>query len=144
MAGGAGVEYYFGYRLAENDLVAEDFRSRDKTWDYCRIALNFFKDENIPFWEMQNEDKLVGNYQHNNDVYCLAKTSELYLVYHPDGKKAILNLNSTPGMFSVSWFNPREGGELKPGNKIVGGQSLVLTPPSENEDWLAVIKRIKN
>jgi len=29
MAGGAGVEYYFGYRLPENDLVCEDFRSRD-------------------------------------------------------------------------------------------------------------------
>ena len=26
MGGGAGVEYYFGYQLAENDLVAEDWR----------------------------------------------------------------------------------------------------------------------
>ena len=44
MAGGAGVEYYFGYKLAQNDLVAEDFRSRDKSWDYCRIALDFFQE----------------------------------------------------------------------------------------------------
>ena len=42
MAGGAGVEYYFGYWLPENDLVAENFRSRDKSWDYGRIALDFF------------------------------------------------------------------------------------------------------
>jgi hypothetical protein len=42
MGGGAGVEYYFGYRLPENDLIAEDFRSRDRSWDYCRIALEFF------------------------------------------------------------------------------------------------------
>jgi hypothetical protein len=38
MAGGAGVEYYFGYKLAQNDLVAEDFRSRDRSWDFCRVA----------------------------------------------------------------------------------------------------------
>jgi hypothetical protein len=39
MAGGAGVEYYFGYELPQNDLRLEDFRSRDRTWDYCRIAM---------------------------------------------------------------------------------------------------------
>ena len=44
MAGGAGVEYYFGYQLPQNDLGCEDFRSRDKSWDYCRIALEFFRD----------------------------------------------------------------------------------------------------
>ena len=43
MAGGAGVEYYFGYQLPENDLVAEDFRSRERSWDYGRIALEFFR-----------------------------------------------------------------------------------------------------
>ncbi len=38
MAGGAGVEYYFGYQLPQNDLNCEDFRSRDRSWDDCRIA----------------------------------------------------------------------------------------------------------
>lgn len=49
MAGGAGVEYYFGYALPENDLVAQDVRSRDKSWDYCRIALDFFRTEKSRF-----------------------------------------------------------------------------------------------
>ncbi len=40
MAGGAGVEYYFGYQFTQNDLVCEDWRSRDQSWDYCRIAWN--------------------------------------------------------------------------------------------------------
>lgn len=31
MGGGAGIEYYFGYKLPENDLVAEDWRSRDQS-----------------------------------------------------------------------------------------------------------------
>ena len=33
MAGGVGVEYCFGYALPRNDLVCEDLRSRDKSWD---------------------------------------------------------------------------------------------------------------
>lgn len=33
MAGGAGVEYYFGFRFRESDLTLQDFRSRDQLWD---------------------------------------------------------------------------------------------------------------
>jgi hypothetical protein len=36
MAGGAGVEYYFGYKLPQNGLVCQDFRSRDLSWDFLR------------------------------------------------------------------------------------------------------------
>ena len=43
MAGGAGVEYYFGYTLPQNDLRCEDFRSRERSWEYCAIALRFFR-----------------------------------------------------------------------------------------------------
>lgn len=56
--GRRGVEYYFGYRLPEIDLVAEDFRSRDRSWDFARIALQFFARERIPFWKMSNADEL--------------------------------------------------------------------------------------
>lgn len=143
MAGGAGVEYYFGYKLIENDIIAEDFRSRDKSWDYCRIALGFFKENNIPFWEMKNEDELVGNYLHDNSIYCLASRSEQYLVYLPNGGKAKLDLTLAPGEFSVSWFNPREGGALNFQNIIGGGTSVSLTAPTEKEDWLAVVKRVR-
>jgi hypothetical protein len=141
MAGGAGVEYYFGYKLPQNDIVAEDFRSRDKSWDYCRIALDFFKEKKIPFWEMENEDELVGNYAHDNSLYCFASKSELYLVYLPHGDKATLDMTLAAGEFSVSWFNPREGGALVPDKVICGGQPVLLNAPSENDDWLAIVKR---
>ena len=36
MAGGAGVEYYFGYSLPQNDLLCEDLRSRERSWDFAR------------------------------------------------------------------------------------------------------------
>ena len=73
MAGGGGVEYYFGYVLPDNDLTMESFRSRDKSWDYARIALNFFRSEKIPFWDMTSADGLVGNWTNDNSVFAFAK-----------------------------------------------------------------------
>ena len=35
-------------------LALEDFRSRDRWWDYCRYALEFFKKYEIPVWEMSS------------------------------------------------------------------------------------------
>ncbi|MSU49596.1 MAG: DUF5060 domain-containing protein [Opitutus sp.] len=142
MAGGAGVEYYFGYQLAENDLLLEDFRSRDKSWDYCRIALGFFRDHAIPLDKMTNADELAGNATHDNSVYCLAQSGALYLVYLPKGGTTTLNLAAAgAGDFSLAWFNPREGGALVPAaGKIRGGADATLTAPSTN-DWLAILRR---
>jgi hypothetical protein len=144
MAGGAGVEYYFGYQLPQNDLVCEDFRSRDQSWDYCRIALDFFAENKIPFWEMKNADALIGNEKNDNSKYCLAKPGELYLVYLPKGGATDLNLAGVNGEFSVRWFNPRRGGALQEGSvKSVkaGGKVALGNPPGDGaEDWLALLR----
>lgn len=144
MAGGAGVEYYFGYQFVENDLVCEDWRSRDRSWDYCRIALNFFRDNNIPIHEMEAADELVGNTAHDNSRYCLAKPGAIYLVYLPDGGSHQLDLSQATGKFSIEWFNPRGGGPLSKSavNRVSGGTLAEIgKPPSDaNQDWLAVIR----
>lgn len=140
LAGGGGVEYYFGYQLPENDLVAEDFRSRDKSWDYCRIALEFFAREQIPVERMTSADELVGNPQHNNSRYCFAEPGQLYLVYLPKGGAAELDLTAATGGFTLGWFNPREGGAVRPAGKVTGGGRLSLAAPS-TDDWLAVLRR---
>jgi len=139
MAGGAGVEYYFGYQLPENDLLLEDFRSRDRSWDYCRIALGFFREHGIPLTRMTNTDELVGNAAHDNSRYCLAEPGRLYLVYLPTGGDATLDLTVAPGAFTVSWFNPREGGALLAAAPVQGGARVRLTAPDSN-DWLAVVR----
>ncbi len=134
MAGGAGVEYYFGYQLAQNDLIAEDWRSRDKSWDYARIALDFFRDQKIPFQDMACRDELVGNDKRDNSRFCLAKDGELYLVYLPDGGSTGIKLPA--GSFSLAWFNPRSGemGEPAP----LSGDTLNAP---DKDDWLAVIRK---
>ena len=145
MAGGAGTEYYFGYGLPDNDLIAENFRSRDKSWDYGRIAIDFFHSQKIPFWEMTNADDLVGNEKHDNSRYCFAKPNEVYLVYLPSGGTTTLDLSKATGQFSVDWFDPRNGGALKKGSvAVVKGDApaaLGLPPDTPNEDWLAVVRR---
>jgi hypothetical protein len=145
MAGGAGVEYYFGYALPENDLVAQDFRSRDKSWDYCRIALDFFRTEKIPFAEMTSANALVGNPKDDNSKFCFAKPGEIYLVYLPNGGTTGIDLPAARGTFTVKWFNPRAGGPLVSGSvgSVEGGKTVALGhPPADAaEDWLIVIRR---
>ena len=144
-AGGAGVEYYFGYVLPDNDLTLENFRSRDKSWDYARIALTFFRTEKIPFWDMTNADGLVGNHTNDNSVFCFAKPGDVYLVYLPSGGSADLDLTGATGQFTVSWFDPRSGGALKRGSvaSVAGGRkvSIGAAPASPQEDWLVVVRR---
>lgn len=146
-AGGAGVEYYFGYKLPQNDLLCEDFRSRDRSWDYCRIALDFFRDHQIPFWEMTNADELIGNATNSNDRFCLAKSGELYLVYLPNGGTTELKLSGAKDSFRVQWFNPRSGGKLIDGSvtALAAGDNLSLGRPPEDaqDDWLAVVRHIE-
>jgi hypothetical protein len=145
MAGGAGVEYYFGYALPENDLLCEDFRSRDKSWDSCRIALDFFRDESIPFAGMTSCDALIGNTKDDNSKFCFAKPGEIYLVYLPNGGTTDLDLSGTTGAFTVKWFNPRTGGKLLNGSvsSVEGSRAVSLgNPPADTaEDWLIVIRR---
>lgn len=145
LAGGWGVEYYFGYKLPQNDLECQDYRSRDKSWDYCRIALEFFPANQIPFWEMQNADALIGNPKNDNSKYCLAKPGKLYLVYLPKGGTTDLDLSGAKGRFSVKWFNPRTGGKLADGSvKSVKGGGMVSVghPPTDaDQDWLALVRK---
>ncbi len=144
MAGGAGVEYYFGYELPQNDLQCQDFRSRDRSWDWCRIALGFFRF--LPIAEMRNADELVGNPGHDNSRYCFAKPGAVYVVYLPNGGTAELDLTAAAKeRFSVRWFNPRSGvadlGGTVP--EATGGARVALgNPPADpEEDWAILVTR---
>lgn len=139
MAGGAGVEWYFGYKFAHNDLKCEDWRSRDILWDQTRYALEFFQD-NVPFEKMKSADGLTDN----PADYVLADNGQTYLVYLPEVKETKLNLFNDTSKYSVKWFNPKIGGKLQKGSlKYIkgGAQVSIGLPPSKSGDWVALIKR---
>ncbi len=130
MAGGAGVEYYFGYDWNHSDLTCQDFTTRNDSWEYCKHALDFFN-LYIPFWEMSESDNLTST------GFCLSKTNVVYAVYMPNGGSANVILGT--GTYSVKWFNPRDGGDLQDGaTGITGGGAKSITAP-DNDDWVALI-----
>jgi hypothetical protein len=136
MAGGAGVEWYFGYKHPHSDLTCQDYRTREKMWTQCRYALDFFKKYEIPFWDMKCVDEMTEN----TDDYVLCKPGNIYLVYLKHGGK--VELNVTEGNFIYGWFNPRTSdgldGLLKSGS-VHAGRKIEVAAPNKN-DWLLVIK----
>ena len=136
MAGGAGVEWYFGYKHPHSDLTCQDYRTREKVWTQCRYALEFFRKHEIPFWDMKCEDEITES---TND-YVLCKPGRIYLVYLKHGGK--VEINVAGGNFNYGWFNPRTGdgldGLLHTGSAKIG-RKVELAAPDKN-DWLLVIK----
>lgn len=131
MAGGGGVEWYFGAKNTNNDLNAEDWRSRDEAWEWTAATLKFFQD-NIPFSEMDNYDELV-----DNGAFCFAKPEKHYLVYLPQGAAASLDLTATQNKFLLKWYNGKTGlHEEGADEPIMGGQKIMVNPPAEG-DWAA-------
>ncbi len=140
LAGGWGVEWYFGYQHPNSDLTCEDWRSRENMWDQCLYALQFFKEYNIPFWEMDSMDHRISN---KND-YCFGKQGEIYLVYLKNGGTTNIDAGKSDTEYTVSWWNPRTGGPLQQGSiKSVSGpgKKSLGTPPSDpNKDWLVMCR----
>jgi hypothetical protein len=135
MAGGAGCEWYFGYKFAHNDLNCEDWRSRELMWEQTRYALEFFH-KYLPFYQMSPKDSLVSR------GWCLAKPGEVYAVYLPGGGSTELDL--AEGSYTVHWYNPRAGGELQTGSieKVKGpGEVSLGNPPKDTDkDWTILVK----
>jgi hypothetical protein len=138
LAGGSGVEWYFGYRYPDNDLNCEDFHSRENWWKQSAIATSFMLQ--FPLEEMKANNSLVNII----GAFCMEKPGEIYLVYLPAGSKnAGIDLPENRE-FSVKWFNPRNGGEYVEGTVSVihgkGFHSLGLPPYETEKDWVAVVR----
>jgi hypothetical protein len=145
LAGGAGCEWYFGYKHAHSDLTCQDWRSRDLWWDQCRIALDFFRENDIPFWEMANANALVGNPENKPATYCFASPGRFYVIYRRPNTDVILDLTNSRLPFELLWFNPRTGGKLAKGSVslLKGGAKVSLgQPPEPAKDWVALIRPI--
>ena len=143
MAGGFGVEWYFGYASPNSDLTCEDFRSRDLFWDQNRHALNFFK-KHIPFWKMEPADELVEG----NMTYCLAQKGNTYAIYLPmESETSRINLGDSGQEFLIQWYNPRNGGELQEGTikyaKANGHVSIGYPPTEKSMDWVVLLTSLK-
>ncbi|MEM7231361.1 MAG: DUF5060 domain-containing protein [Planctomycetota bacterium] len=139
MAGGAGVEWYFGYKHPHSDLTCQDYRTREKMWTQSRYALDFFRDYNVPFQDMKN-----GNERVKGDAYCLYQENKAYVVFLRSGGTASLDLSQAKGTYEIHWFDPRRGGALEVGSAVAvnaGDLASLGSPPrAKNRDWVALIR----
>ncbi len=129
MAGGAGVEYYYGYQAETNDLNAEDHRTRAHKYEQAKIAHDFFV-KYLPFAEMGSMDEVTAQ----PDDYVFGKEGVVYAVYLPTGGDVAMQLPA--GKWSLQWYNPREGGGLsakKAFSKNAGAP--------DGKDWVALITK---
>ncbi len=153
MAGGAGVEWYFGStevgvegREKQRiwwDLETEDWRTREAMWRQTRVALEFFRQQ-LPFSRMQPADGLASG-----DAWALASPGEIYAVYlRPPWatRRTELDLGPWEREYEVLWYDTRGGGELRKGavDRISGpGPKPLGDPPSDPEqDWVVLVRRI--
>jgi len=133
MAGGAGTEWYFGYEHPNSDLTCQSYRSRDLFWDQCKIALDFFKNNNIPLQEMHCMDDLTKT----KDDYVFTKPGEIYLVYSKEGGRIILDLPDVG--YSAMWYNPRTGDSSRISG-LTESETVNLETPT-NQDWLLYLHK---
>lgn len=138
LAGGAGVEWYCGYRYPHNDLNLEDFRSRDIWWKQSTIATRFV--QQFPLEEMICNDEVVNV----KGAFVLEKPGEIYIAYLPAGTQNAKISLSGDKTYSVKWFNPRDGGDMQTGSVVTvkgkGFQSLGNPPVDTEKDWLVVVQ----
>jgi hypothetical protein len=142
-AGGAGVEYYFGYSYEESDLLCQNFRSRATMWDQSRYVWKFFIDNDIPFQDMTSDDTRVSN---DNWLLVDKITGNVIVVYLRQGGTATVDLAplGSKSQFSVQWFDPRNGGRLQEGSiqSLPGGQVRPLgeAPNNRAKDWAVLLR----
>ncbi|MEM8489098.1 MAG: T9SS type A sorting domain-containing protein [Bacteroidota bacterium] len=144
MAGGGGVEWYFGYDYPnDHDLSSENFQNRENVWNITRYAVEFFQNY-LPYIEMKSNDGLATN----GSSYTFAKEGEVYAVYLKNGGTTNLNLAGASGTLNVQWYDPRNGGGLQNGSvtQVNGGGSVSLGQPpnNTNSDWVALVSTQPN
>ncbi len=131
LAGGAGVEYYYGYSTGCDDLDCQDHRSRASKWRDAKVAKDFFDQYLEPYaTQMLSADGVTND----GDDYVFAKEGEVYAIYRPNGGSTGLSLPGANSNYQVQWLNPITGNMQNP--STLGNN---LQAPNNNQDWVALI-----
>lgn len=136
MAGGSGVDWYFGWQnnAPTSDLSNENMRSRHNLWLQSKAARDLITDI-LPLDLMRPRPDLGDN--------VLAHANEIYALYSPDSMPRSINLAEMKGPLSLVEYDPKTGAKLS-SNDMIGGKKILLTPSKEsvdNEDRLFIIRK---
>ncbi len=135
-AGGAGVQYYDG---GGRDVTAQDYNTYQVPYLAMKIAKDFFENNNVPFFEMSNNDAATST------GWMLSKANSSHVIYLPNGGTTVTaNLGST-GEYTIKWYDPRNGGALQNGSitsiTADGTNKSIGNPPNNNSsDWVVLLE----
>ncbi len=139
LAGGWGVEWYFGYKHDHSDLTCEDWRSRDNMWEQSRHALVFFRNYQVPFWTMRPSDEL--SHSGNWILASEPQRKPFYAVVQvKPGEECIVDLPENE--FEYGWLNPKTGDGLKTlleKGKVTGKNKTGFPVPDHTNDWILLV-----
>lgn len=80
------------------------------------------------------------------DSYCFALPGEVYAIYLPEGRTAVLKLPEGDE-YSLRWYDPVWGGGLSSGSvaKVPGSDwvEVGLPPFSDGRDWVLLVRKIQ-
>jgi hypothetical protein len=145
-AGGAGVEYYFGYSYVDSDLSCENYAIRQNMWTQSRYALEFFQKNSIPFWQMSNDANRINSL---TDWLLSSSDGAVHVIYRRTTSTAGTGIKLDVGTYSVKWYNPRLGGSLLNGSiTTIAGNGVASIPygnppgPNDGKDWAILIKKV--
>jgi hypothetical protein len=142
------VEYYFGFQKEDSDLTCENFRTRAIMFDQTRHALQFFYNNQIPFWEMENENQRLGSSgSGTSSNWCLAQktTADVLVVYLIHSGTDTIDLEHD---YISKWYNPKTGGAMTDGPRLAKGDNRSLGDPpgagaglATGQDWVVLLER---
>eukprot|EP01061_Rhynchopus_euleeides_P017517 TRINITY_DN2911_c0_g1_i11.p1 TRINITY_DN2911_c0_g1~~TRINITY_DN2911_c0_g1_i11.p1 ORF type:complete len:1566 (+),score=363.64 TRINITY_DN2911_c0_g1_i11:508-4698(+) len=140
LAGGGGIESYFGYQTSNNDLNAQNFRVREDWWKYCAIALDFFNSDVMDgkFQDFSPCDSMTSVW--NN--WCLGSKGDTYVVYMPDGSRSgTMKFGADTTTYKLKWFNPRTGDYDRRTSLITARGTTSFGQAPSSDDWVAVLTK---
>ncbi|HLF35499.1 MAG TPA: DUF5060 domain-containing protein [Cyclobacteriaceae bacterium] len=142
MAGGGGVEWYFGYNYPNNDLNCEDWRSREILWRQSKIARDFFE-QYIDMDRLVPADEFVVD----GKAYCVYLPDDEYAVYIPQNASCGLKTKN-PGSYLIGWYNPVSGGEVVFGDTLSTDSLGIIRiensiQKNSSHDWTALLRILR-
>ena len=132
LAGGNYELHYYDAYYGTGTLTMQNLEPMLTDMQFARHFL-----ESLPFEIMQPCNDMLPD----KNVVCFGKAGDLYAIYLPKGGGITIDLQSVPGSYDASWFDPRTGTEKSIGS-ISGGKLVSLNAP-DNLDWALKLVNIK-
>ena len=137
-AGAAGIEHYATNGL---DVSLQDLRFYDEYYTQMRHAYDFYHDNNLPFYQMYNQDELVEN------GWVHGTNGDNYVIYIEENNAGSTTMRLL-GDYEIKWYDPRSGGTLQDGsitNVSAGDAVNIGLPPTDTDlDWVALVRTDSN